>query len=1152
MPFYRDPNGKLYDIPSKNDATTGEDLNRNKMVAKGYTPVLPYTSPDFRKKVFVDQTPENIDKMKAKGWKLPFEEEFGQEGGKFLSGTITRDEIQRLATKHNVPFEKLDSLVEYLGGNPDYREPDRARAFAGTVSRGLGSNILQFVYRKLQDPQERKAISDLQELARARQSTTATVAETAASFLTPSGVIGKAATTGGKLLQAATVPAIGATVGAAQAREGEEVPYAILGTVLSVAPAAVGKAVQKVLPKTAEEQAAVLREIQAANRGKDIETRIAQERAANADILQARERAIVNQQVTETDLETMGDWVLRTSNKPTKNILEKQREVAQKMLPSMTDAQWKQALGSADLDRQNVLLAKHLGWEGPSVNIKKAAKAPVSFEKTVSQAKQFISEYRKQPGGNEQIAKAYNGMIDAKIAASQAKKVFALDPQERFVPLRQFFESVADGKYVARGIDRRLGTNLEGTILEMDNATNVLTYVLADAQASLKTLSQQAKKVGLDVTKFREALETGQTPTGTLTDEQAAVVKDVADFFEKHRQVISDDFKFTIPKRDNYFPHIMPSTLESISRIKNRAKAITEKTGIDILNRGSKEGKLTAYTPAEYKKILAADPDFVKAIQLVSRDVVVDGNSLARAFHGATVPGAAKKPKQVTEASAAFVREDAIPSFLLQDDLQVAGMNWVQETYRHVLIKDQLAQMSRIRDIAASLGDIRAKEYLDGLLDDLTGLRVGSLASETTKMRIAVRTKIDEKLDAIPEDGDFLQRVQRSALQTMRDVPEAWSTMVSMAYPNFLGLSPRAVLMNLSQIPTMTLPELGVELSARYTPRVLARMAKTLLQGETLVIKNPYLAKQLNKNIGDTITTQSYWKILHNEGFLSKQYTQEMVDALRNDMELALPVKAFKSISNSYSNFAMFAFSKTEEVNRIMAVNFARELADDLIKGQDAAMNWLKNMQGAMKFQIASKIEAGDSAEVTRLVSEYLLSKTILNYTRQSMSNFGRFMGPVFSMFTKWPSTIYGDIIEQYSARSVFDASLDIAKRYLAPWGFLALANFVIYEAAGKSNEGRVDAILGKRGMAAWAPITSVEALVGGEFLKSPSSDIATAIMTAIMNPQDPEKLARAANDAAMTFLPGMALGRVLLQDLPRLAGDDKAKFTLIPTGKEK
>jgi hypothetical protein len=1155
MGAYRDPRtGQLIFAPEKFDTERGVDTNREKAIAKGLSPVQVFLTPDLKRKIIAPDTSENIAKARAKGLKLPHEVQEGQAGTGFTTGTVTRDEVQQLANSAGVPFEQVDKYIEMTGANPDYRERNKAAASLWTVSRAAGMNIPNFLVREAQDPKTQQAISDLQQLANERRSWAQAIAENVGQMAVPipgGGTVG-AGSAVGRGLSTAKAVGVGAGIGGVQSLassvEGEEGTAFLVGAGLGGGLGLLASRLTKggsVRPASSEE-AARARELatQAAKeieqtQGKTVQGLVTAAREANQDVLSVRKEYVTGLlKPTEELLERHGAAI---ESRPE---YAKTMEKLVGMGPHTPDTlkQVRREVASIDLDVEAVRVAEAMGFTGKrAVSPSRLAAKPEKFASTVTKAKKFLLSEANKPNGVEAVAAAFERITDERIVKNVVLKQLKNRAPETHWQLKHLAESLIDGKYVSRGIDRRLGTNVEGVVMNMDDATNKLTILMSEADTRLANLEKAAKAANLDVSQMRKYVE---NPAG-LDEAQQKVVAEIGTFFEDMRQG-AVELGLDIKQRPNYFFHTTPNLAETVSRVKQRAATASEQIGFDLLAKEVDDAGLQA----AFAKLQASDPDLIQAVKLLNRRAqdYNDGQKFMVGLKKALNPSGAAPELEYTDAAALYTREDAIPDFLLVDNLRTAGLNWVQQTYRHALMREHMTELTRVRNLAEAAGDKRAATYLTGVLQDLAGLRPNTLASLARGVKTTTRIWADDAVLQALRNPTTANRFRAAGAKAVINAQQVWPTMLSMAYPNFLGLSPRAALLNLSQLATMTVPDLGNTLSARYAA-VSADALKATMGMGSFVVENPSIARQLGLKIGDTFSPSSPKQAvnlmslyLENKGFKSEPWSQDLVNALHSDIQRGVGRAAFEKVSNAYSRTAMLAFSATETVNRYTAAKIGERLAKDILAGDSEAMQWVLRIAGpGVKNAILQAARKQDAVGLERVVQQYIISKTILNYTRQSMSNFGRFMGPMFSMFTKWPSTVTGEVVEAYTTQGLKGGTLEVGKRYIAPWAVLAVAGAAAMNAAEESGqESRLRGITGSRGLSSWAPIQSMEAIVGGEFLKSPAADIYQAWVGTLTNPTDLQKWERSLNESIMTFAPGMSVFRFLIDDWTRLVENEE------------
>ena len=119
----------------------------------------------------------------------------------------------------------------------------------------------------------------------------------------------------------------------------------------------------------------------------------------------------------------------------------------------------------------------------------------------------------------------------------------------------------------------------------------------------------------------------------------------------------------------------------------------------------------------------------------------------------------------------------------------------------------------------------------------------------------------------------------------------------------------------------------------------------------------------------------------------------------------------------------MILFSAAENINIAVAVETGKDVARDLflaaVNKTDArtaahVKEFVGRMQEGPRRTLLRALEKNDIKSAQALLSHYLVGKTVLNYDRANMASAVRYLGPLFGMFTRWPTAVIGDVVEQY------------------------------------------------------------------------------------------------------------------------------------------
>lgn len=1141
MPLYRNPKtGEIYELPEKYQKS-GIDTNREGAINKGYVPVQTVVNPLNPDVKF--QLPETaVPGAREKGYMLPheFQEETKQDQI-FETTRIPLQSIKALAAKHGVSFEEADKMLEYAGGLPAYREADAGKYTAATAGEVLTLGLGQFIGKKQLSENEERLYDDLRNLADKHKSYLQAGLE---MFAGPGFGAAKAAAKGVKAATAAGA-GLGAAGGLGASEQGKELESAAYGAAigggLSLVLTGAGPAIRKFVQRLDEKGAKVEQEL--AEAGKDLEVKIAQKREENAALYAAVDENYRSHE-SLLDIEAL-DTIVKNEIKRTKTpdgpVLLSEippEEIAQNVL-----------------DFHALEVASQLGMKikgKPARNTLKGKSklkaADKDAQKRAYAARTYINEVSKTADGPQRIKLAERAARDIQIVAkelgAEARKKVELSETSLG---GRIFDFISDGKFVARSIDRRLGTDMEG-ILSRDFAKGyaALSRFEFIGAGQIQKIRKDVQKLFDSEEQFTNILE-NKALFSKATPEQQVVLKEAQDLFEEFR-VNVNELGLPITKFEdealNYVPNQTVGAIEAIPLLQGRVRELNEKYGVNLFG--------DVLEDAQFKKLLDEDEAFkelVDSVGVLNATKVNGPKMFKKQLTMATTPGKGSTPAQHTEAAAAFLREGKIPELIREKNFTKLSMRWLVNTHRHAIFQKPIAELRRVRDLAIAANDERAAKYVNNLLDDLTGLREGTLATWSTKYKQKMQLKLYDQAQ------NSASRSSRVLAQMFLNATDLTNVFTTMPYASWLGgANVKPLITNLSQTLTFTFPELGPGLAGKAAPRVLRDMAKMMAKGEEIVIKSPELLKSIQKNpklsklygdvqLGDTIRTKNISMILGNERLLGQSWNNEMLEAMREGMMTSAASQKIRGAIQKYSDGMLFAYQRTEWANRYIAYRTGKNLGNLIVKGDKDALRYVgKELPLSLRRKVLEAANDNSPEQVQSLMTDWLIDTTILNYNRASLSQYGRTMGPLFSMFTKWPTSISADLVDSYQRQGFAKGTYRNVMKYGAPWALLALADTVAGEMMG---EHRAKELGGSAGFQGMAPIGSAKSVLNLEVFNAPALDVGQTFLKAVGS-GDPQVIARYLDRQIMTFVPGPVLLEQLMGDLPALIYDEP-KTPLLP-----
>jgi hypothetical protein len=377
--------------------------------------------------------------------------------------------------------------------------------------------------------------------------------------------------------------------------------------------------------------------------------------------------------------------------------------------------------------------------------------------------------------------------------------------------------------------------------------------------------------------------------------------------------------------------------------------------------------------------------------------------------------------------------------------------------------------------------------------------------------------------------------------QAVEDMPNMLHASMKNMYPYYMGMRLDNYLRNLTQPYMLTAGELNSTLSGSYGP-------KLAIQATADSVTMQLAAREID-------FAENFLKA---RGALSERSRFEAIDFLKDGFEEAIleldtkwgrAKKMTREALDAASRFSMYMYTKSDIQNRFVTVNMARRFTSDLVEGNAKALQAVKeNFPVSYRRQIEKAMAAGDNETLNQTIETYLLSKTQFNYDKVSLSEYGRYMGGMFSMFSKWPSSILGEIglgVRQSGGKDIIEQIENASKGLVSPksmakwWGPLMsmLALEAVIPDGDKSNIRRM--VLGRSDLYNWTPIKSI-----GDFdiTTPPIVDVATKIGRGVISGGFLENLSKGntwrAAEPFAPVVPGSVFARFMFKDIPIYQGE--------------
>jgi hypothetical protein len=1055
------------------------------------------------------------------------------------SNQIPVAKIEEIAKKHGADAEFLRSIAPFSAG-VRVEEPGMpfgmqdVKSAAGVVAMAAG-NLPQWAFKKMQDPGTRDAIDELKEYGDAHKSGLQKVAEGAASLGLGGAALGAlhaapAAVEGAQAV-AKAAPVLwksmaegavwGAASGLGESKEGEEVKSTAIGAGLGAALGGVLHGGSKALglvkkawgpPSDAAMQSvqavveeALERDAPALARSED---RIAQ--VAKGDAGAADGHVMNPEAVEEATQRLQSDPAHADAVRAANSDLVEQQEAAGWSDRELNDQLARRTVYNQEsADTANFAEYLKSGGEKPlprnADDLVRGAKP-----ETLEEAGKVI-QTKYATDGESFVRKEFQAFKASEAAADAFAEYRANGNDIQPGLLTNIGRSVFHGQGFLRMIDNRTGTTLAPLSNEMSRLKNLAAREMGQTLAAQAPMREAADKAGLRALNIDQIKAIEQGDLRSLSPDGRKAFAGWQDAVEANRLRMNElgvpVQRIDSDKATNYIMHMQVDAPTTVARVGALMRDIEQKSGAPfakVLQQGD-FALMERKAPQELEKLQGA-------LKYLSGEDAGDAASLSRLAKQASNPLAVE---QLTSSKAARyapgalkAREGEIPDMLRETDLNKMQVRWLGENTKYAYMRESMQEMVKQRNMALAAGDKAGAAYVTDMMQDMAGTRA-TIHKAYRQSKMAFTAKMYAKSDALREAGDI------SAANTVRAIGEnsdIFQVFGAAMYPNLIGLSPHIMVMQLTQPLLMTLPELASGGTAWASGKVMGGMLRTaadiLLNG----------AKATRR--------------VMEEGYMPGHRSAEMMESFKSGLERGATNKFLRGSAETYSRVGMGYMQMMEVFNRGSCLQMARTTAEDLMAGSENAHRFLANAGRGETYLIQKAINAGDKGQVEKLVGDYLVGKTMFHYDSTFNAAAGRFMGPLFSAFTTWPTQIAADVAGDLARRGVLGGSAAIMRKHGASYAVLSVMGaYLKAHGMGPDDSPRAKAFLGKSGLQGLAPAGALIDQLKERKL-APGPDAVVKGVASLMS-GDPNNWWHFMNNEVGTFVPFTGLIHLLDTTIP-------------------
>lgn len=715
-----------------------------------------------------------------------------------------------------------------------------------------------------------------------------------------------------------------------------------------------------------------------------------------------------------------------------------------------------------------------------------------------------------------------------------------------------------DSQYVADAVDRRWGTDFMRTMNKGSEKYNNALHISKDLkQTANRTLKQFKIKDIEDSKQLIKNIEKGVR--GEREDAYREMFRNLGTKVNKTTRTNA------VELRDDYVPHYTKNHAEVTGILRNRINRIlgSKSPKIDTgsiqklrqdtelmdsirylgrFRRADDVQKMNKRFAQELEEFKGTAKDKKKLLRtqqaqlarsLGKVDEMTDDALLKFIPSIYSTQGLRTIDDSFTDLSATSIRQrlnENVPDLIREFDMGKLLGGWTNSVPMDIMMRPEVR---KIKSMALGLRDQdrEAFNYMQAYVNDLGNIRRGLAGvSQEISRRFATsqHQKAQELRDQATSEMKRGNKQKANSLiksakrrEGIANLPQFGQFLQAQMYPAFLGLRPDAVLRNTTQPFAYTIQQ--VTANPTYKAKLAAKNS----------IKSAY-----------ALRNKKALRELEQRGLMPPDPTPGAFRELSKGIE-ATQGAGSRALEKS-NNIAMAAYQASDLVNRIVTMNVAKDVAADVLKNNKHAWGYLERLPSSYRRPALAALKNKDLKALEDLFIDHLNATTQFNYNRASMSEYGRFMGSAFNMFSKWPTAILGDIINTIDAQKLSEATLatklsrgsaQLANKYLGPAvGLMVLDSTLGYETPlneitdlfDSFDSPQRDVFAGRSGFGSSAPITSATGI-----LTHPEQQFTPPIFAAISD------LLGGKVDTFMGILPGYVWARFLTERLTPMVSDE-------------
>lgn len=714
---------------------------------------------------------------------------------------------------------------------------------------------------------------------------------------------------------------------------------------------------------------------------------------------------------------------------------------------------------------------------------------------SLKDAERIIYEARQR--GMDFLKEKYNLMLDIQAAQRAAEKgTIRVDNP------RGIFENFVDKNMytpkVLNRIDDVHNQNNAGIKAKLSRDRNIMNQQIDELRPerwAITSLANDSKLLDtmLNTDLLVAAIERGKAHT--VSGPVQKLIQAIGKYQNKVVELANNAQKMgykpvAIEKIGNYLTRMTLSTPELISKVDQTVRRATKDLSKTLLRTLPDLSKLTAEDIARMTKAKTMPQSLTNLIEFVqwrsgsSKYIPASGEELLAKINSYT-QGAAARNSLETVSRATISRRGNIPDFIREKRIPHILDRYTKDLLSDVFQREALEALKANAEKLRAVGSIRDAEIIENMITDSIGIRDYTYSFFVKQAKIAATRATDRAMEKTNNPA------LKASLDVIRESVGLFDYLSRRLYNNLLG--------SLKVAPAVR--------------NVIGNYQKTISELNNVYGNSVFFRAFLDA----TVNFKEYAELSKARGYQAGQFVAGGQRDLRTGIFKTRAINALDVGIDKLDKVGMSLQHVTETFNHAVMIASSKTMANDLAKGEAAALNALRNFPKKVQIEVLNN--RNNPAASSRVLADYFKEAIVLTYDTPSKAQLARTMGPALSTFSTWPTAQLGEAVYDIQRLGALKGAKKQLDRYLLP-SLVAFQLDRYLDENYPQYSGARKLIIGS-GFFTALPIDAYKAWLRGDQFTPPVVDIVTKTISPIAKGEG-LKATKGLDAAAQIYVPGM------------------------------